>query len=159
MPLDATGNQGRPIGLVGGHWSETQHSLERIVCHNNGSAHLENPLDQTKNCVSLRQQSSAAVVDIWEKSSTHDPPMMALVCLLHFRAAQHNINVCIMHISGIDNNVADAISHFQMARFHQLVPMANLALDPLPDWPQHSFTNASCSAVVMNFPLLQDIPT
>ena len=39
-----------------------------------------------------------AVVDIWEKGTTQDPYIMALVCLLYIRAAQYNINVCVMHI-------------------------------------------------------------
>ena len=58
-----------------------------------------------------------AVVDIWKKGSSKDPNIMALVRMLYFRAAQHNINICVMHIPGVHNNVADAISRFQMVRF------------------------------------------
>ena len=54
---------------------------------------------------------------------------MALVWLLYFRAAQHSINVCVIHIPGSENNLADAISHFQMAKFRQIAPMAY----PTPD--------------------------
>ena len=36
-----------------------------------------------------------AVVDIWESGSTRARETMALVCLLYFAAARHNINVCI----------------------------------------------------------------
>ena len=32
---------------------------------------------------------------------------MALVCLLYFAAARHNINVCIVHIDGANNVIAD----------------------------------------------------
>ena len=39
-----------------------------------------------------------AVVDIWEKGTTYDSYNMALVRLPYFRAAQYNINVCVMHM-------------------------------------------------------------
>jgi len=45
------------------------------------------------------------------------------VRLLYFCAAHHNINICIQHIPGITNEIADAISHFQDSHsgdWHQL---------------------------------------
>ena len=68
---------------------------------------------------------------------------MALVRLLYFRAAQNNINVCVMHIPGAHNNIADALSCFQMTKFFQLTPVTKQAPDPIPAWPLQSFTNAS----------------
>ena len=66
---------------------------------------------------------------------------MALARMLYFHATQHNIDICIMHIPGVQNNVADAISHFQMVRFWQLVPMAYPTADPsLLDKRNHSTT-------------------
>jgi len=100
-----------------------------------------------------------AVVDIWGKGTTHDPNIMALVRLLYFRAAQYNINVCVMHIPGADNNIADALSRSQMAKFYQLTPLARQAPDPIPAWPSQSFTNASCNAVIMELPPQPDAPT
>ena len=97
-----------------------------------------------------------AVVDIWEKGTTHDSYIMALVRLLYFRAAQYNINVCVMHIPGAHDYIADALSHFQMIKFHQLTPTARQAPDPIPAWPPHSFINASCNAVIMELPPLPD---
>ena len=91
-------------------------------------------------------------MDIWEKGTTHDPYIMALVCLLYFRAAQYNINVCVIHIPGAHNYIADALSHFQMIKFYQLVPMARQTPDPIPAWPPQSFINASCNAVIMELP-------
>jgi len=72
--------------------------------------------------------------------------------LLHFHAAQHNINICVMHILGVQNNVADAISRFQMARFWQLVPMIHPTANPIPAWPTESFTNASYNADIIALP-------
>ena len=97
-----------------------------------------------------------AVVDIWEKGTTRDPYIMALVRLLYFGAAQYNINVCVMHIPGAQNYIADALSRFQMIKFHQLALMARQAPDPIPAWPPQSFINASCNAVIMELPSLPD---
>ena len=56
---------------------------------------------------------------------------MALVRLLYFCAARYNIHIMITHIAGINNNIADAISRFQMERFRSLAPAANLQPDPI----------------------------
>ena len=45
---------------------------------------------------------------------------MAFVRLLYFCVAQHNIHVLVTHVVGIDNLIADALSRFQVHRFHQL---------------------------------------
>jgi len=73
-----------------------------------------------------------AVVDIWGKETTHDHNIMALVRLLYFRAAQYNINACVMHIPGADNSIAYALSCSQMTKFYQLTPLAKQAPDPIP---------------------------
>jgi len=57
-----------------------------------------------------------------------------------------------MHIPGVHNNIADALSRFQMMKFYQLVPMAKQSPDPIPAWPPQSFINASCNAVIMELP-------
>ena len=69
---------------------------------------------------------------------------MALVRLLYFCAARRNIHIMITHIAGINNNIADAISRFQMERFRTLAPAANLQPDPIRALPTlTSATNAS----------------
>ena len=68
-----------------------------------------------------------AVVDIWGKGSTRAPQTMALVCLLYFCATYHNINVCIVYVSGVFNDIADSLS--LASRFRRLVPQANLEAD------------------------------
>ena len=43
-----------------------------------------------------------------------------------------------MHVPGINNNIADSLSRFQMERFHQLAPQANATPDPTPPHPSLS---------------------
>ena len=56
---------------------------------------------------------------------------MTLVRMLYFCAARYNMHVMITHITGTNNCIADAISHFQMDRFRSLAPQANLNPDPI----------------------------
>jgi len=97
-----------------------------------------------------------AVVDIWEKGSTRATHTMALVRLLYYCAVQHNINVCIVHVPGVCNDIADSLSRFQMHRFKRLAPNSNLHPDTIPAWPTQAFMNASCNAGIMELPRLQD---
>ena len=90
-----------------------------------------------------------AVVNIWESGSTRASETMALVRLLYFAAARYNINVCIVHIDGANNIIADCLSRFKQDRFKQLVPLANPAPDVIPAWPIQSFIDASCSAAIL----------
>ena len=64
------------------------------------------------------------------KASSHSKTMMALVCTFMLLAMQHNVHVHIQHITGVNNDVADALSCFQMDRFWQLCLHA--APEPLP---------------------------
>ena len=66
------------------------------------------------------------------------------------------ILMCVMHIPGAHNYIADALSRFQMVKFHQLAPTARQAPDPILAWPPQSFINASCNAVIMELPPLPD---
>ena len=77
---------------------------------------------------------------------------MSLVRLLYFCAAHHNINICIQHIPGTSNNIADAISSFQDVRFKELAPKANAMPDNIPVWPFQAFTIASSSSAIMVSP-------
>ena len=73
------------------------------------------------------------VVDIWERGCTRATHTMALVRLLYYRAVQHNINFCVIHVPGICNDIADSLSHFQMQRFRNLAPNSNSQPDTIPD--------------------------
>ena len=89
------------------------------------------------------------VVDIWESGTSKSPEIMALVRMLFFCAAHNNFNVCVQHIPGVNNVIADALSRFQQDRFRKLAPKANLHPDNIPAWPQQAFIDASCSADIM----------
>ena len=80
-----------------------------------------------------------AVVDIWHRGSACDSKTMALVHLLYFCAAHYDINVVIIHISGVDNCIADFLSRFQLHRFQALAPEAHPSPDPIRAWPTPSF--------------------
>ena len=67
---------------------------------------------------------------------------MTLVRLLHFCATRYNIHIMITQIAGINNNIADAISQFQMECFRSLAPAANLQPDPIRALPP--LTSANC---------------
>ena len=78
---------------------------------------------------------NSAVVDIWKKGTTKCPEVMALVCMLYFCAAQHNIHVLVTHVAGTDNSIADSLSRFQVQCFHKLAPEAAASLDIISAWP------------------------
>jgi len=90
------------------------------------------------------------------EAATHT---MALVRLLYFCAVQHYINVCIIHVPGVCNDIADSLSHFQIQRFKQIVPNANSLPDTTPAWPTQAFMYASCNASIMELPSPQDLLT
>ena len=76
---------------------------------------------------------------------------MALVHLLYYSADKYNINVCITHIAGTENVIADCLFHFQQDKFKKLAPLANPAPDSIPAWPTQSFIEASCSAAILEY--------
>ena len=92
------------------------------------------------------------VVNIWKKGSTKSPDIMALVWLLYFCAARYDINICVQHIPGSNNNITDAISRFQDAHFRKLAPEAAATPENIPAWPTQAFTIASCSYAIMVSP-------
>ena len=92
------------------------------------------------------------IVDIWDKGSTKSPEIMALVRLLYLCAARYNIYVCVQHIPGNSNRIADAISRFQDALFKKLAPEAEATPETIPAWPPQAFTIASCDSAIMVSP-------
>ena len=72
---------------------------------------------------------NASVVHIMAKASTHSKTMMALVQTFTLLSIQHNVHVHIQHIAGVNKEIADAVSRFEMDRFQQLHAEA----EPLPE--------------------------
>ena len=74
--------------------------------------------------------NNASVVHIMARASSCSKTMMVLVCSFTLLMMCNNMHVKIQHIAGAKNDIADALSHFEMDRFHQLCPQA--VLEPLP---------------------------
>ena len=66
---------------------------------------------------------------------------MALVRVLYFCAARHNIHVIVTHIDGTTNCIADALSCFQVQRFYKLAPEVAKTPDTIRAWPIQLFSN------------------
>ena len=74
--------------------------------------------------------NNALVVHIMAKASACSKTMMTLVHTFTLLSMQHNVQVHIQHITRVSNNIADALSCFEMDRFWQLCLHAEA--DPLP---------------------------
>jgi len=103
--------------------------MEGAICYCYGCSYL-GLWQKQKYCSTVITKQW--LVHIWESGSTCAKETMALVHLLYFSAARYNINVCIAHIAGADNEIADSLSHFQQHRFKQLAPQANPVPDNIP---------------------------
>ena len=75
---------------------------------------------------------------------------------MYFSATKCNINVCIVHIDGANNVIADCLSQ---DRFKRLAPLANSAPDNIPAWLIQSFIEASGSAAILVYHLQHIEPT
>ena len=91
------------------------------------------------------------IMSVWVRGSSKYPEIMALVHMLYFCAAHNNFNVCVQHIPGEQDDIADALSRFQL---QSLAPRANPHPDVILAWPQQAFIAASCSADIMVLPSL-----
>ena len=110
---------------------------------------LFTPRDRSGKEKILFHCDNQALVDIWESGSTRAKETMALVCLMYFSATRYNVNVCFVHINGVNNVIVDCLSCFQQDRFKQLAPLANPTPDNIPAWPTQSFIEAPCSAAIL----------
>ena len=79
--------------------------------------------------------NNASVVHIMAKASSCSKTMMVLVHTFTLLAMHHNVHIKIQHIAGANNEVADALSRFDMDRFRQLCPgAAPQSLPPITIW-------------------------
>ena len=68
------------------------------------------------------RSDNAAVVSIINKQSSKCPAIMKLVRFFVLQCLKYNLSFHSRHISGIANNVADALSRHQMGRFWAAAP-------------------------------------
>ena len=73
-----------------------------------------------------------AVVHILNALSSKDKSILHLMCCLHFFCAHFDIKLRAVHISGVLNDIADAISRNHMQVFRRLLPSALPNLTPIP---------------------------
>jgi len=69
-----------------------------------------------------------AVVHIVNTRTSRVPCLMRLLCSLLFSAARHSFSFSSQHVPGVDNQLADALSHFNWQEFRRFTPDAQ----PLP---------------------------
>ena len=91
------------------------------------------------------------VVEVTKKGSSKDPMTMHLLRCLWFLTATFDIEISVLHIPGILNSSADALSRNQIPQFLKLHPQASSIPTPLPsalkslisprkpDWTSPSF--------------------
>ena len=75
-----------------------------------------------------------AVVTILNHKTTKCKLTMALVRELVLSSLSHNFHFRAHHVPGVQNTVADALSHFQMQRFHAACPRAEVHPTPIPEY-------------------------
>ena len=67
-----------------------------------------------------------AVTFILKKGTSKDDNIMTLVRKLFFLCADYNVELTALHIVGIKNEIADALSRGDLEHFRDLAPDANL---------------------------------
>lgn len=112
-----------------GEWSSTQQPLSimykelfPVVV----ASHLWDHCWTTKRMEKLPQNAhdNMAVVSMLHSGTSKDPNMMVLLRHLSLIAARHSFAFTASHRAGIDNSVADALSHFDFQHFNRLAPQA-----------------------------------
>ena len=74
-----------------------------------------------------------SVVDVIRGGYCKDPVMANMLRCLFYLEAQFNMVLTAVHVAGVDNEVADAISRNKMDVFFNLVPQAMQAAAPCPE--------------------------
>lgn len=77
-----------------------------------------------------------SVVAILNSKTSKNSRIMALVRRIVVESLVHNFTITAQHVPGYKNSIADALSRFQMPRFHSLAPLAS----PQPFTIQESWT-------------------
>ncbi len=73
-----------------------------------------------------------AVVSILNRQTSKCPKIMKLLRFFVLQCLKLNVAFCARHIAGKNNNIADALSRFQMERFRGAAPTAEIDSTPVP---------------------------
>ena len=123
---------GAPTDQVG-RWSEAQLHMDII-----GKGLYAIIMDA--HTWGLSQKKVYIILIAITKQSGNQVPLVQKT--MYFSATKCNINVCIVHIDGANNVIANCLSQ---DRFKWLAPLANSAPDNIPAWSIQSFIEASGS--------------
>ena len=63
--------------------------------------------------------------------------MMVLVCSLVLFSMQNNFDLCLQHIPGANNSIANVLSRFNNDEFQWLTPVADLSMMPTVSFAYH----------------------
>ncbi|KAM4045389.1 uncharacterized protein ACNLHF_009217 [Anomaloglossus baeobatrachus] len=74
------------------------------------------------------------VVEVINKQSASSLPVVTLLRHLVLRCLKSNCQITAVHVPGVCNSVADALSRFQWDRFRSLAPMAEVQGKKCPDF-------------------------
>lgn len=87
------------------------------------------------------RSDNEAVVAMLNSRTSKVPNLMHLIRHLLSCAARHNFSFSALHIPGVNNSIADALSRFHWQEFHRLAPQAN----PVPSTIPHSLVSTLVS--------------
>jgi len=73
----------------------------------------------------LFRVDNEAVVYLLNSRTSRDPNIMHLLRSLLLFAARHNFSFAAVHVPGVENGIADALSRFNWQAFRKLAPTAN----------------------------------
>ncbi|XP_072051535.1 uncharacterized protein [Amphiura filiformis] len=82
----------------------------------------------------MLRSDNMPVVKIINKQSSKCPQIMKLVRFFVLQCLKLNLAFCARHIPGKVNDIADALSRFQMNRFRAVAPQAEPAATPVPEF-------------------------
>ncbi len=80
----------------------------------------------------ILRSDNEAVIAIINKQTSKCPLIMSLLRFFVLQCLKQNVSFTARHIPGKQNNVADALSRFQMARFWKEVPWADKVKTQIP---------------------------
>ena len=91
------------------------------------------------------RSDNTSVVAILNKQTSKCPKIMKLLRFFVLQCLKLNLGFCAKHIPGKENVIADALSRFQMVRFREVAPNAEVKGTPVPKflWSLLSL-NAQC---------------
>ena len=80
------------------------------------------------------RSDNTGVVEVLRSGRSHNSNLMVLLRHFSLLAARHFFAFTARHVPGKSNAIADAISHFEFQRFHQLAPYASPTATLVPPW-------------------------